>query len=121
RYQARLFVLITTAQLILSLTLNMCFIVGLRLGILGIFYSTLITQALTGLLLAGLILRSTGWQVSTSILKRLTAFGLPLVPPQIALLLGFSSNRFFLRWFTSADPAAALAVVGVFSLRHTFG
>src|SRR5260370_29186084 len=48
RYQARLFVLITTAQLVLALTLNISFIVGLQLGILGIFYSTLITQAVTG-------------------------------------------------------------------------
>jgi len=121
RYQARLFVLITTAQLVLALTLNIYFIVGLQLGIQGIFYSTLITQTVTGLLLAAVILRSTGLQVSAEILKRLMAFGLPLVPPQIALTLGLSANRFFLRWFTSADPAVALAQVGIFSLGHKFG
>jgi O-antigen/teichoic acid export membrane protein len=121
RYQARLFVLITTAQLVVSLALNIYFIVGLQLGILGILYSTLLTQALTGLVLTGLILRTTGLHVSTTILKRLTAFGLPLVPPQIALTLGFSSNRFFLRWFTSPDATVALGLVGVFSLGHKFG
>ncbi|HEV3119076.1 MAG TPA: oligosaccharide flippase family protein [Gemmataceae bacterium] len=121
RYQAKQFVIITTLQLVAALSLNIYFIVFLGLGILGIFYSTLITQAVTGLLLAGLILRGTGVYISIPLLKRLAAFGLPLVPPQIGLMLGFSSNRFFLRWFTSPDPAAALALVGVFSLGHKFG
>jgi O-antigen/teichoic acid export membrane protein len=31
------------------------------------------------------------------------------------------SNRFFLRWFASADSAVALAQVGIFSLGHKFG
>jgi O-antigen/teichoic acid export membrane protein len=121
RYQAKQFVVITTLQLVAALSLNIYFLVYLGLGILGIFYSTLITQAMTGLLLAVLILRGTGIYVSIPCLKRLAAFGLPLVPPQIGQMLGFSSNRFFLRWFTSPDPATALALVGVFSLGHKFG
>jgi len=68
-----------------------------------------------------LILRRTGIHVSMLLLRRLAAFGLPLVPPQIGQMLGFCSNRFFLRWFTSTDPATALALVGVFSLGHKFG
>ena len=43
-YMAKTFVLVTTAQLILALSLNIWFVVFLRLDILGIFYSTLITE-----------------------------------------------------------------------------
>jgi O-antigen/teichoic acid export membrane protein len=121
RYKARLFVIITTAQLVLALSLNIYFVVFARLGILGIFYSTLISQGVTGITLAALILHGTGIRFSTTMLRKLVLFGLPLVPPHAGLMLGFSSNRFFLRWFTYADPAAALALVGVFALGHKFG
>jgi O-antigen/teichoic acid export membrane protein len=48
-------------------------------------------------------------------------FGLPLVPSRIGLMLGFVSNRFFLRWLGSPDPTMALAQIGLFSLGHKFG
>src|SRR5206468_2026402 len=121
RYQARLFVAITIAQLTTALSLNIILVAGLHWDILGIFYSTLFSQAATGLLLAIVILRRVGCHFSFEILRKLLAFGLPLVLPQIGLMLGFYSNRFFLRWFTSPDPAVALALVGVFSLGHKFG
>jgi O-antigen/teichoic acid export membrane protein len=121
RYWAKQFVAITTAQLAAALALNVYFVVYLHLDVLGIFYSTLLTQAATGSLLAILILRRVGWHISFDLMRRLLAFGLPLVPPQIGLMLGFSSNRFFLRWFTPGDPAIALAQVGIFSLGHKFG
>jgi O-antigen/teichoic acid export membrane protein len=43
------------------------------------------------------------------------------VPSRIALLLGFMSNRFFLRSMGGASSAEALAQVGLFSLGHKFG
>jgi O-antigen/teichoic acid export membrane protein len=120
-YRAKLFVLMTTMQLVLALSLNIWFVVFLRLNILGIFYSTLIAQGVIGLILAVGILRKVGWQVSPSLLGDMLKFGTPLIPSRIGLMLGFVSNRFFLRWFGSADPATALAQIGLFSLGHKFG
>ncbi len=120
-YKAKLFVVITTLQLSLALSLNIYFVVFLKLGILGIFYSTIITQGLTGILLSGAILKNVGLRVSFLVLWHLICFGLPLVPSRIGLMIGFMSNRFFLRWHGAADPIAALAQIGLFSLGHKFG
>lgn len=120
-YKAKLFVVITTFQLSLALSLNIYFVVFLKLGILGIFYSTIITQGLTGILLSGAILKNVGPRVSFPVLWHLICFGLPLVPSRIGLMIGFMSNRFFLRWHGAADPIVALAQIGLFSLGHKFG
>ena len=120
-YKARLFVVITMSQLFSALILNIYFIVFLDMDILGIFYSTLITQAVSGLLMMAYILRATGVRVSGRVLSELVLLGMPLVPARIGTMLGFASNRFFLRWQSPLDPAMALAQVGLFSLGHKFG
>jgi len=120
-YMAKLFVAITITQLIIALSLNIWFVVFLKLDILGIFYSTLIHQGLVGSILSLMILKKTGFHVSLKRVWEMIKFGLPLVPSRIGLLLGFVSNRFFLRWMGSADPSVALAQIGLFSLGHKFG
>lgn len=120
-YRAKLFVIITTLQLIIALSLNIWFVVYLKLNILGIFYSTLISQGLIGVILVVGILSRVGTRCSFPMLKDMISFGIPLVPSRIGLMLGFVSNRFFLRWLGPADPAMALAQIGLFSLGHKFG
>lgn len=121
RYLAKLFVTLTTAQLALALSLNIWFIVYCDLGILGIFYSSLISQAVMGISLSLAILHKTQIRLSGRVLKEIVMFGIPLIPSRIGVMVGFMSNRFFLRWMTSADPAAALTQIGLFSLGHKFG
>jgi len=120
-YMAKQFVIVTSVQLVMALSLNIWFVVFLKLNILGIFYSTLITEALTGIFLSVAIVKKVGLKFSKATLLRLMKFGLPLVPGRVGFMLGFVSNRFFLRWFTSPDPAIAFAQVGLFSLGHKFG
>jgi O-antigen/teichoic acid export membrane protein len=120
QYMAKLFVTLTTIQLVVALALNIYFIVFLNWDIFGIFLSTLISQALVGVVLIGTILVKVGLQFSPQSFWRLARFGLPLVPVQIGNMLGFVSNRLFLRWLGPADPAIALAQVGIFSLGHKF-
>jgi len=120
-YKAKLFVGMTILQLVLALSLNIWFVTSLRLDILGIFYSTLISQAVIGCLLVVGILRKVGTHISASLLYKMIRFGAPLVPSRIGTMLGFASNRFFLRWLGPADPAVALAQIGLFSLGHKFG
>lgn len=119
-YMAKLTVFVTTVELILGFSLNIWFVVFLRLGILGIFYSELIIGILFGTILSIVILRKVGIHVSSTLLWRLVRFGFPLVPARIGLFLGFVANRFFLRWLGSPDPVQALTLVGLFSLGNKF-
>jgi O-antigen/teichoic acid export membrane protein len=121
RYRAKTFVVITTGQLATALALNIYFVVVLHWGVFGIFCSTLITQALAGVSLAGMLVWETGWKFSPSVFNAIVRFGLPLVPPQIGWVLVLYSNRFFLRWYGSPNPVEALALVGVLSLGFKFG
>lgn len=120
-YKAKMFIFVTTVQLILALSLNIWFVVYEKLEILGIFYSGLITQGSVGVILSMAILKKTGFKLNFKILYELIRFGLPLVPSRIGLMVGFMSNRFFLRWLGAADPNLALAQIGLFSLGHKFG
>lgn len=119
-YMAKLLVFVIALQLILSLSLNILFVVFLKLDILGIFYSTLIAQSLVGIVLSIVILGRVGIHVSPALLWRLVRFGFPLVPSRIGIFLTFVANRFFLRWLGSPDPAQALTLVGLFSLGSKF-
>lgn len=121
KYLAKQFVVVTLLQVVLALTLNIYFIVVIQIDILGVLYSTLISQGLVAVVLSALILRKVGIQVSWPILRKLISFGAPLGPARIALLLGFASNRFALIWLSPAAPAVALAQVGLLSLGHKFG
>lgn len=120
-YQARLFFVVALSQLIVALLLNVYFVVYARLDILGIFYSTLIVQGITGIVFMMAILKRVGVNFSWKMMKDLIALGFPLVPSRIGIMLGFASNRFFLRWLTPGGAAVALAEVGIFSLGHKFG
>ena len=120
-YRAKLFVLYTVLQLVIALSLNIWFVVYLKLNILGIFYSSLISQAVVGCIMTIWVLKQVGTRLSPKLLIEISKFGMPLVPSRIGLMLGFVSNRFFLRWLGPADPAAALAQIGLFSLGHKFG
>ncbi|MFH2060873.1 MAG: oligosaccharide flippase family protein [Pseudomonadota bacterium] len=120
-YRAKLFVVMTLFQLCISLSLNIWFIVYLKWDILGIFASTLIAQGFITTVLLIIIFKNVGFSFSFPIFKRLLSFGIPLIPNRVGLFLGFVSNRLFLRWFGAADPATALAMIGVFSLGNKFG
>jgi O-antigen/teichoic acid export membrane protein len=120
RYMAKLFVITTLVQLFAALSLNILFVVFMRLDILGVLYSTLITQAATAAFLGFRILKETGTRLSFKVFKHMASFGVPLIPFRIGLMVGFVSNRFFLRLLTPGDPAIALAQVGLLSLGHKF-
>lgn len=121
KYMAKLFVSITTVQLIIALSLNILFVVYYQLDIFGIFYSIIISRGIVSTVVLLIILKKIGVQFSKKRLAKMIKFGFPLVPSRIGLMLGFISNRFFLRWMGSPDPAVALFEIGLFSLGHKFG
>lgn len=75
-YQAKIFVMVTTIQLTLALSLNIWFIVYCGLGIKGIFYSSLISQAVIGTVLAAAILCKTKLKFSCTIFHEIVMYGI---------------------------------------------
>lgn len=121
RYMAGLFVSLTTIQLLSAVLLSIYLVVHRQLDILGVLYATLITQTVIGFGMAVTILWKVQARPSWKHFIDLLRFGLPLVPSRVTQQLGTYSNRFFLRWLGPADPALALAQVGIFSLGQKFG
>ncbi len=103
-----------TVRLLLGLGLNILFVVGLRLGVAGIFYSAILSAAIVGSVLAWGMFRATGLRFVGRHARDLLAFGAPLVASNLGSFVLHFSDRYFLRAYHS------LAVVGVYALSYKF-
>ncbi len=108
------FMILTVIKLICAIGLNIYFIVGIRTGIIGVLYSTLITSLVFSFVLILPILKKTGLHFSFSRLKEMLSFGLPLIPSSLANLVVLVSDRYFLRFL------ATLSDTGLYSLAYRF-
>lgn len=108
------YVVWSTTKLVLSLSLNIYFIVGLHIGVIGILYSQV---AASGLILVGVVLpllARIGVRFSSSILAEMAKFTLPLVPSSLANMIVLVADRFLLRSLVS------LSETGIYSLANRF-
>lgn len=101
-------------RLVLALSLNILFVVVLRMGVAGIFLSTIISSVVVGGFMAVWVLRRTGVRFVPRIARELVGFGSPLIFSQIGSFALHFSDRYFLRHFQT------LAVVGLYSLSYKF-
>jgi O-antigen/teichoic acid export membrane protein len=120
-YMSRTFAAIVVFQIIVSVALNVWFVVLAGWGIWGILYATLAVQASIGLTLATVILAQVRVWPSVVQLRRLLGFGIHLVPSTATLQLSNYLNPIMLRWLLPGDPLAALAQVGLFSIGQKLG
>lgn len=110
-----LFVSISISKLILAIALNIFFIVHMRMGVLGILLSTLITSVVSCMALNIPICWKIGLRFSWEKLRRMLRFGLPLVPSQMGAFIVHLSDRFFIKGYCSVADA------GLYSLGYRFG
>jgi O-antigen/teichoic acid export membrane protein len=115
KQQSTQYTLFSLIQLILGLSLNICFIVVLRLGVLGVILSGLISNALMATVLVGKTLREVRINFSWARLKDMLAFGLPMIPSGIGMYISTFADRFFLQ------KMATLSEVGIYSLGYKLG
>jgi O-antigen/teichoic acid export membrane protein len=109
-----LFVSINLSKLVLQLSLNVWFIVYLKLGITGVVLSGIISSALYA---SGLTLYSiyfNGIACDMPLARRMLVFSWPLWLSSLASLYIYSSNRYFIRLFSSMDQ------VGYYELAARF-
>lgn len=109
------FISLSFSKLILSIGLNVYFVIFKSMGVMGILVSTLITAVLMSLILTFPLLIRVGFRFSLSKAKEMLKFGLPMVPSQLGAFVVHLSDRFFLKAFTS------IADTGIYSLGYRFG
>jgi O-antigen/teichoic acid export membrane protein len=115
RQRSALFSAITVAKFTAGALLNVLFLVVLRRGVEGILISNLITNTATGVLLLIGVVRENGRRFDGSLLRRMVAYGYPLVLVQVALFGINFADRFFLQ------ASAGFTQVGIYALAYKFG
>ena len=109
------FTIIDTTNVFLLLILNVIFIAGMKVGLVGVLWSSVISGGLQFLLLLGWALRKAGVRFHMAHLRRMLAFGLPLIFANLGLFVLNFSDRFFLQHLRSLDA------VGVYAVGYKFG
>lgn len=115
RQRASASVVISICRLVCQLSLNIVFIVPLRMGALGIFLSTLLTNVLFGLPLSFWLLRDVGMTFRRSVVRDLRRFGVPYQLAFAGSFIATFGDRFFLQEYQGA------AEVGRYGLAYQFG
>ncbi|HIF00070.1 MAG TPA: hypothetical protein EYQ63_24455 [Fuerstia sp.] len=111
-----LFVSIATYRLLLSIALNVYFLLTLKMGPAGFLLSALIVTALNAIVLMGIFLAERGrCRFDGELLTRMLRYGAPLILSGLALMLMHEADRYLLRVYGTMEQ------VGVYSLAHRFG
>ncbi len=109
------FVVISLMKLLVQLSLNILFVVYLKMGVVGVLYSTCISSLLIGSYLSVYIIREVSWKFSLTKARELMIFGYPFIITGFAAFINTFSDRFFLNKYCD------IASVGIYSLGYKFG
>lgn len=113
--KALLFTSLSLAKLLMQLSLNIVFLVVMRMGPGGILLSSFITNLVLGTASLVWLLRRNGMHFTRSAIRDLRRFGVPYQLVTAGTFLLTFGDRFFL------DKYWGLAAVGLYSLAYQFG
>ncbi len=112
---SKLFILINLIKLLMQISFNIYFVVILKMGVMGILYTTLLADFIVGLYLFVHTFHKVGFRFSVSKSKRMVKFGYPFVFASLGSFVITYSDRYFLNAYST------LSIVGVYSLAYKFG
>jgi O-antigen/teichoic acid export membrane protein len=112
--RAVLFVTLNVLKLIMQLSLNILFVVHLRMGIEGVLLSSIITGIVVAIGLTAYLVRRVGIGFRMHNFREMLAFGSPLVLWSLGSFVLVFSDRFFLNHYIDT------ASVGIYSLAYKF-
>jgi O-antigen/teichoic acid export membrane protein len=115
RQQSTMVMVTQVLKTLLTLGLNIYFVVTLEMGVTGILLASLIAAAVFTVLLMAYTLSKTGLRVDFKLLMNMARFGLPLIPSNIAAFMVQASDRYFIKEY------ASLSLTGIYSLGYKFG
>lgn len=102
-------------NLVLTLSLNIYFIAFRHTGVVGVLYSSLISNSLIAAAMTVNTIREVSLSFSLNKLRAIVVFGAPLILTSIAAFTVNFSDRFFLRHFST------ISIVGIYALGYKFG
>ena len=109
-----LFVTLNTLKLLLTLSLNILFVVHLHMGVRGVLIGGIIAGSVVALGLSTYLIRRVGLGFSLHWFRQLLAFGRPIALWSIGSFVLVFSDRYFLNHYVST------AAVGIYSLAYKF-
>ena len=109
-----MYVVLTVLKLVVTVSLNIWFVVGLRAGVIGVLGGNAIGSCLLALALAVYALRRFGTHYSHATFRKLSRFGAPLGIASLGSFVLTYSDRYFLNYYHGSAP------VGVYSLGYSF-
>lgn len=108
------YVITNIAKLLLLVALNLIFLVWMGLGVLGVFLSSLIGNAIVGTLLSIWLYRRISFAFDWSSAKKLFRYGFPLLGVKVATFTATFGDRYFLQGFGDES------IVGLYNLAYQF-
>ncbi len=109
------FIVFSFAKMVLAISLNIYFVCFMKIGVIGILISNLITVVILSLFLPFPLLFRVGIHFSKTKIREMLRFGLPLIPAQLGSFIVHLSDRFFIKEYCS------IAETGVYSLGYRLG
>jgi O-antigen/teichoic acid export membrane protein len=106
---------ITLLTFVSYLSLNVLFIVGMKMGVMGMVLSTVITKALNVIMLFAVTRSEFGLRFSFEKFKAMLSYSLPLLPAGLCMFAIHYSDRYFIQKFVSLED------LGLYSLGYKFG
>lgn len=114
-HQSLKFVILSSGKMILAISLNIYLVVVVKIGVLGVLISTLVTSIIMCFVLIVPLCSKIGIHFSSDKIKEMLKFGLPVIPAQLGAFIVHLSGRFFIKGYCS------IADAGLYSLGYRFG
>lgn len=109
-----IFIVYSLGRLLLSICVNLYFIVVLELGPVGMLYGNIVSCSIAAVVMTAHSLAINGIRINKDLLKRMLKFGFPMIPAMLCATAMHNADRFLIRGF------ASLASVGIYSLGYKF-
>jgi len=110
KFQATRRTIISIAHMLVNIGLTIYFVVFLRIGIVGVYLATLITQVVFSSVVLLMVRRNYALVFSFKRLKELLAFGVPLVPAAMMIYIFHFADRYMLIRMASLEELGLYSV-----------
>lgn len=112
--QSLLYSAVNLIQLVVGIFLNIYLVIYLRVGIVGVFISSIITASIGSFVFHFEAIRRYGLHYDSSIRKKMIRFWFPLIPGELAAYIGRQSERFIMKFLVGLNG------VGILEMAYKF-